>query len=43
MPTSPCTAPDGRLRRLTLTTARLDLLWTGARWSEGPAYFAAGR
>ena len=23
--------------------ARVDRLWTGARWSEGPAWFAAGR
>lgn len=23
--------------------ARVERLWTGARWSEGPAWFAAGR
>jgi gluconolactonase len=44
MPDSPCTVLDPRFRRLTLATnPRLELLWTGARWSEGPAYFAAGR
>lgn len=43
MPTSPRIVLDDRFRRLTLDTAALDLLWTGARWAEGPAYFAAGR
>ena len=41
MPTR--TILDDRFARLTLTTAALDLLWTGGRWLEGPAYFAAGR
>ncbi|HEX8111475.1 MAG TPA: SMP-30/gluconolactonase/LRE family protein, partial [Kofleriaceae bacterium] len=43
MPASPRIVIDDRFRRLTLPTAGLDLLWTGARWAEGPAYFAAGR
>jgi gluconolactonase len=43
MPTSPRIILDDRFNRLTLPTAHLDLLWTGARWAEGPAYFAAGR
>jgi gluconolactonase len=41
MPTR--TILDDRFARLTLTTAALDVLWTGGRWLEGPAYFAAGR
>jgi gluconolactonase len=28
---------------LTLPNVQLEMLWTGARWAEGPAYFAAGR
>ena len=43
MTTSPRIVLDDRFRRLTLDTAQLDLLWTGARWAEGPANFAAGR
>jgi gluconolactonase len=43
MPTSPYTVLDERFRRLTLFNAQLETLWTGARWAEGPAYFAAGR
>jgi gluconolactonase len=40
------TAPviiDKRFHRLLLHNVYLERLWTGARWSEGPAYFAAGR
>lgn len=37
------TVLDDRFARLTLASAQLDTLWTGARWSEGPAYLAAGR
>ena len=29
--------------RLVIGHARLEKLWTGARWLEGPAYCAAGR
>ena len=43
MPTSPYTVLDDRFRRLTLFNVQLETLWTGARWAEGPAYFAAGR
>lgn len=34
---------DPRFRRLHIATARLDVLYAGCRWAEGPAYFAAGR
>jgi gluconolactonase len=34
---------DPRFRALVNGNARLDLLYTGARWSEGPAWFGAGR
>ncbi len=34
---------DPRFRRLVIGHAKLERLWTGARWSEGPAYFPAGR
>jgi gluconolactonase len=34
---------DDRFRQLTIRSAQLDTLWTGARWAEGPAYFPAGR
>jgi gluconolactonase len=34
---------DERFRRLVRTSARLDKLYEGTRWAEGPAYFAAGR
>jgi gluconolactonase len=34
---------DGRFRRLTISNAHLEKLWTGCRWAEGPAYFPAGR
>jgi len=40
---SPYTVIDERFHRLTLGTATLETLWTGGRWLEGPAYFAAGR
>ena len=43
MPTSLYTVLDERFSRLTLFNAQLDTLWTGGRWVEGPAYFAAGR
>ncbi len=34
---------DDRFRRLIHGSAGLDTLWTGGRWCEGPAWFAAGR
>ena len=34
---------DPRFDRLALHLAKLECLWTGARWLEGPAYFPAGR
>lgn len=34
---------DERFRHLILGNARVDTLWSGGRWAEGPAYFAAGR
>lgn len=34
---------DPRMGGLALAYAQLDHLWSGARWLEGPAYFAAGR
>jgi gluconolactonase len=40
---SPFTVLDDRFRRLFVPSVHLEQLWTGARWSEGPAYFPAGR
>lgn len=34
---------DERFRRLIIGHARLERLWSGGRWVEGPAYFPAGR
>ena len=34
---------DDRFARLVHGNARLEQLWTGGRWCEGPAYLAAGR
>jgi gluconolactonase len=34
---------DERFNRCINMSARVEHLWQGARWSEGPAYFAAGR
>jgi gluconolactonase len=34
---------DPRFRACVVGHARVERLWTGARWSEGPAWFAAGR
>jgi gluconolactonase len=34
---------DPRFGRLINPTASLERLWTGGRWTEGPAYFPAGR
>jgi len=34
---------DPRFGRLIIPHARLEKLWTGCRWAEGPAYVPAGR
>ncbi|WP_293860809.1 SMP-30/gluconolactonase/LRE family protein [uncultured Alsobacter sp.] len=34
---------DPRAKKLFNGTAKLDRLYTGCRWAEGPAYFPAGR
>jgi gluconolactonase len=34
---------DPRFDACLIGHARVERLWTGARWSEGPAWFAAGR
>jgi len=34
---------DSRFLRYALSNVHLETLYTGCRWSEGPAYFAAGR
>ena len=34
---------DERFHRLVNSNARLEKLYEGCRWAEGPAYFAAGR
>ncbi len=34
---------DPRFSACFIGHARVERLWTGARWSEGPAWFAAGR
>ncbi len=36
-------AHDPRFNGLVIGHARLERLWSGCRWAEGPAYFAAGR
>jgi len=37
------TVHDPRFRRVRIGHAKLERLWTGARWTEGPAYFPAGK
>ena len=34
---------DPTFKPCLISHARVERLWTGARWSEGPAWFAAGR
>lgn len=34
---------DQRFQSCVIGHARVERLWTGARWAEGPAWFAAGR
>jgi len=38
-----CELLDERHARLFIPTARLDKLYEGCRWAEGPAWFPAGR
>ena len=34
---------DPRFRKLAFANVHVERLWTGCRWAEGPAWFAAGR
>jgi gluconolactonase len=34
---------DPRFRKLVFPNVHVEELWTGCRWAEGPAWFAAGR
>jgi gluconolactonase len=34
---------DARFRKLVFANVHAETLWTGCRWAEGPAWFAAGR
>jgi gluconolactonase len=34
---------DPRFRKLAFPNVHVETLWTGCRWAEGPAWFAAGR
>src|SRR5476651_107122 len=34
---------DPRFRKLVVRNAHVEKLYTGCRWAEGPAWFAAGR
>ena len=34
---------ENRFKECIIAHARVERLWTGARWSEGPAWFPAGR
>jgi len=43
MPDSIYETLDPRFRRLFSANARLECLYSGCAWSEGPAWFAAGR
>ena len=43
MPSAPAQILDERFRRLVNPNARLDKLFEGCRWAEGPAYFPAHR
>lgn len=43
MPPSPFEVLDDRFSRLFIGNARLDTLYVGCRWAEGPAYFPAGQ
>ena len=43
MPAQDYDIRDDRFRRLIFTNAGPEVLWSGGRWCEGPAYFPAGR
>lgn len=43
MPSNCFEALDARFDRLFVSTAALDILYSGCRWAEGPAYFPAAR
>jgi gluconolactonase len=43
MSENPHVVLDPRFNALIFGHTKLEKLWTGARWAEGPAYFAAGR
>ncbi len=43
MPASNYEIHDERFAKLVFGNAGVDVLWSGGRWCEGPAYFAAGR
>jgi gluconolactonase len=43
MTASPYVVLDERFRACFNRTAQVEKLWSGARWTEGPAYFPAGR
>ena len=43
MPASDYQVLDPRFARLFNGNAHVDRLYTGCRWAEGPAWFAAGR
>lgn len=43
MPAKDYEIRDDRFRRLIHMNAGVDLLWSGGRWCEGPAYFPAGK
>ncbi|TKT74635.1 SMP-30/gluconolactonase/LRE family protein [Aquamicrobium sp. LC103] len=43
MPESPYEILDSRFARLVNSTAKVEQLFTGCRWAEGPAWFGAGR
>src|SRR3979490_3432807 len=41
--TSSFSVPDPRFQTGALANVHLEKLYTGCRWAEGPAYFAAGK
>lgn len=43
MPASSYEVFDARFNACVRKDAKVEMLWTGARWNEGPVYFPAGR